>query len=54
MPRGFGRGFGMRRGGMGLFPVDGMGMGLGSPLLTGLVGYLLGSNSSQQGTQQNQ
>ncbi len=58
MPRGFGGGFGrggfgrggfgMRRGGM---PLIGMGMGMGSPLLTGLmtggIGYLLGKSSNQ-------
>ncbi|MGB8213732.1 MAG: SHOCT domain-containing protein [Anaerolineales bacterium] len=58
MPRGFGGGFrgggfrggwGMRRGG---FPLIGMGMGMGGPLMTGLMagglGYLLGSNTNQQ------
>ena len=49
----------MRRGGMGLFGMGGMGMGMGSPLLTGLMGgglgYLLGSNNAnQQGGQQMQ
>jgi Short C-terminal domain len=53
MPRGFGGGFrsggfGMRRMGMPLF---GMGMGMGGPLMTGLMagglGYLLGSNANQ-------
>lgn len=38
----------MRRGG---FPLIGLGMGMGGPLLTGLMagglGYLLGSNSNQ-------
>jgi hypothetical protein len=42
----------MRRGGMPLFGMGGMGMGMGSPLMTGLMagglGYLLGSNSNQQ------
>jgi membrane protease subunit (stomatin/prohibitin family) len=53
MPRGFGGGFrgggfGMRRGG---FPLIGMGMGMGGPLMTGLMagglGYMLGSNANQ-------
>jgi hypothetical protein len=61
MPRGFGGGgfgrggFGMRRGGMPLLG-SGMGMGMGSPLLTGLmtggIGYLLGRNSNQQASPQ--
>ena len=44
----------MRRGGMPLLGMGGMGMGMGmgSPLLTGLLGgglgYLLGSNSANQ------
>ena len=50
--RGFGgRGFGMRRFGAPLMPM-GMGMGMGSPLLTTLMagglGYALGSNAAQQ------
>ena len=53
MPRGFGGGFG--RGGFGMrrrgMPLLGMGMGMGSPLLSGLMGgglgYLLGRNSNQ-------
>lgn len=56
MPRGggFGRGFGMRRPGIGLFPVGGFGFGMGSPLLTGVLGYLLGSRvGSQQEEPQN-
>jgi Short C-terminal domain len=56
MPRGFGRGFGMRRPGMGLFSMGGIGMGMGSPFLTGLMGgglgYLLGINKNQQAEQQ--
>ena len=58
MPRGggFGRGgFGMRRYGAPLIGMGGMG-GMGSPLLTGLmtggIGYLLGSNASQQAAPQ--
>lgn len=53
MPRGGfgGRGFGMRRFGAPLMPM-GMGMGMGSPLLTTLMagglGYALGSNAAQQ------
>ncbi len=50
MPRGFGRGFGMRRYGAPL--VYPMGMGGGSPLLNTLMagglGYMLGSSSAQQ------
>jgi hypothetical protein len=42
----------MRRGGMPLIGMGGMGMGMGSPLLSGLMtgglGYLLGRSSSQQ------
>jgi hypothetical protein len=63
MPRGFGGGgfrgggfrggYGMRRGGM---PLLGMGMGMGSPLLSGLmtggIGYLLGRSSNQPVDQQ--
>jgi putative oligomerization/nucleic acid binding protein len=56
--RGFGgRGFGMRRFGAPLMPM-GMGMGMGSPLLTTLlaggVGYALGSSSAQQAPPQAQ
>jgi len=56
--RGFGgRGFGMRRFGAPLMPM-GMGIGMGSPLLTTLMagglGYALGSNAAQQGTPQAQ
>jgi hypothetical protein len=44
----------MRRGGMPLLGMGGMGMG--SPLMTGLmaggIGYLLGSNANQQATPQ--
>lgn len=54
--RGFGgRGFGMRRFGAPLMPM-GMGMGMGSPLLTTLMagglGYALGSNAAQQAAPQ--
>jgi len=54
MPRGFGRGFGMRRPGIGIFPAGGFGFGMGSPLMTGIFGYLLGSSRSgyQQQPQQ--
>jgi hypothetical protein len=59
MPRGGfgGRGFGMRRFGAPLMPM-GMGMGMGSPLLTTLMagglGYALGSSSAQQAAPQAQ
>jgi hypothetical protein len=55
---GYGRGFGMRRYGAPLImPYGGYGYGgMGSPLLTTLMagglGYALGSNSPQQGSQQ--
>jgi hypothetical protein len=59
MPRGgFGPCFGMRRFGAPLvYPMDGWGgMGMGSPLLTTLMGgglgYALGSNSAQQAAPQ--
>ena len=64
MPRGgfggggFGRGggFGMRRYGYPIMGGMGMGMGMGSPLMGGLfaggLGYLLGSNNSNQQPQQ--
>jgi hypothetical protein len=56
--RGFGgRGFGMRRFGAPLMPMGmGMGMEMGSPLLTTLMagglGYALGSNAAQQAAPQ--
>ena len=57
---GFGRGFGMRRMGAPIIaPMGGMGWGMGgmgSPLINTLMagglGYMLGSNSSQQQVQQ--
>lgn len=54
MPRGFGRGFGMRRPGMGIFPAGGFGFGMGSPLMSGILGYLLGSSSRSGYNQQPQ
>ena len=53
MPRGGfggGRGFGMRRGG---YPLMMGGMGwVGCPLLTGVMGYMLGRSSNQNQMQQ--
>jgi hypothetical protein len=41
----------MRRGGYPLI-MGGMGMGMGSPLLTGVMGYMLGRSSNQNTVQQ--
>lgn len=53
MPRGgFGRGFGMRRVGVPIIAPMGMGSPLLNTLMVGGLGYMLGSNSSQQAAPQ--